>query len=159
MARVNVNPGLMPSLLDRMIDPESEGTAWQRGYSPRQMMEAVRRDLEDLFNTHQSELDIPEGYEEVRKSIVAYGLPDLPSIYAVAAERRQDIRQLIADVIARFEPRLRDVRVIMVESKEVERRVRFHIEARLNVEPSPEVAFETILELTTGQASILPGEA
>ena len=32
--------------------------------------------------------------------------------------------------------------------------VKFHIDARLRVEPSPEVGFETTLELTTGHASI-----
>ena len=32
--------------------------------------------------------------------------------------------------------------------------MRFHIQARLNVDPSPEVGFETVLELTTGHASV-----
>jgi type VI secretion system protein ImpF len=148
----------MPSVLDRLTDPESQGTSWQRGYSPQQMMEAVRRDLEDLFNTHQADADVPEAYEEVRRSIATFGLPDLPSVTARTGGRPEEIRRLIADVVARFEPRLRDVRVVLSESESKDgRRVRFHIEARLNVEPSPEVAFETVLELATGQASIRSG--
>jgi type VI secretion system protein ImpF len=160
MSRLNPNQGLMPSILDRLIDPESEGTSWMRGYTPRQMLEAVRRDLEDLFNTHQSSGQVPAGYTEVVNSIVSYGLPDLASLYSVARDRSQDIAALIAQVVTRHEPRLRDVRVVLVgtDLKE-ERRVRFHIEANLNVDPSPEVAFETVLELTTGHTSIRTGEA
>ena len=160
MSRLNSNQGLMPSILDRLIDPESEGTSWQRGYSPRQMLEAVRRDLEDLFNTHQSAGHIPADYPEVVNSIVTYGLPDLASIYLVAKGKGTDVAMLIAEVVTRHEPRLRDVRVVLLgAANKEERRVRFHIEASLNVNPSPEVAFETVLELTTGQTSIRTDEA
>jgi type VI secretion system protein ImpF len=160
MSRLNTNQGLMPSILDRLIDAESEGTSWLRGYTPRQMLEAVRRDLEDLFNTHQSASRVPAGYTEVASSIVSYGLPDLASIYTVAKGKGQDVAMLIAEVVARNEPRLRDIRVVLLgmPNKE-ERRVRFHIEANLNVDPSPEVAFETVLELATGQTSIRTDEA
>jgi type VI secretion system protein ImpF len=155
MARPNANQGLIPSLLDRLIDPDSDGTSWQRGYSPRQLMESIRRDLEDLFNTHQSTSNVPEAYTQVLSSIVAYGLPDLPSLYATSKARLDEIPRVIADVVTRNEPRLRDVRVIMATgAREMGHRVRFHIEAGLNVDPSPEVAFETILELATGQTSI-----
>ena len=51
----------MPSVLDRLIDPDSDGTAWQRGYGVEQMIDAVRRDLEDLLNTHRIVADIPAG--------------------------------------------------------------------------------------------------
>jgi hypothetical protein len=36
--------------------------------------------------------------------------------------------------------------------------VRFHIDARLNVDPAPEVSFETVVELITGHASIKTSE-
>jgi type VI secretion system protein ImpF len=158
MARLTANQGLIPSLLDRLIDPDSDGTSWQRGYTPRQMMEAVRRDLEELFNTHESTANVPESYTELLSSVFAYGLPDLPSLYNSSINRRQDIPSVIASVVERFEPRLRDVRVVMVDAGATgDRKVRFHIEAGLNVDPSPEVAFETILELATGQASIRAG--
>jgi predicted component of type VI protein secretion system len=38
--------------------------------------------------------------------------------------------------------------------KNHERTVRFHINARLTVDPAPEVAFETVLELMTGHTSV-----
>src|SRR5438876_836536 len=40
--RSEAEPGLMPSVLDRLIDPDSGGTAWRRGYGPeRNMSEAL----------------------------------------------------------------------------------------------------------------------
>jgi len=36
---------LMPSVLDRLIDPDSAGTVARRGYGVKQMTDAVRRDL------------------------------------------------------------------------------------------------------------------
>ena len=160
MARPAQNQGLMPSLLDRLIDPDSAGTEWQRGYGPAQMLEAVRRDLEDLFNTHRSALDFPSALTETSASVVAFGMPDLAAIYSEAGGSRKDIPRLVAEIVARFEPRLRDVRVVMVDTEaRGERRVRFQIEAGLNVDPSPEVAFETTLELATGHASIRADEA
>jgi hypothetical protein len=36
------NLGLMPSILDRLIDPESQGTVWRQGYGIDQMVEASR---------------------------------------------------------------------------------------------------------------------
>jgi type VI secretion system protein ImpF len=158
MARPTANQGLMPSLLDRLIDPESEGTAWLRGYGPAQMLEAVRRDLEDLFNSHQPAVEHAGEYPEVERSIAVYGLPDLPTLYVRAQDRKLELPRAVAEIVARFEPRLRDIRVTMVGLPTAgDRRVRLHIEANLNVDPSPEVAFETVVELSTGKTSIHAG--
>jgi hypothetical protein len=37
--------------------------------------------------------------------------------------------------------------------------VRFKVEAHLRVDPAPAVAFDTILELTTGHYTIKPSDA
>lgn len=150
----------MPSVLDRLTDPEStSGSGQARGYTPQQMMDAVRRDLEELLNSHETTEAIPSGYPEVRSSIVAYGLPDMTSLAVLAAARNETIGRIIERIVARHEPRLRDVRVMVAEKpgEAASTRLRFQIEARLNVDPSPEVEFETILELTTGQALIRQG--
>jgi type VI secretion system protein ImpF len=155
MARENVEQGLMPSILDRLIDPESTGTAWRHGYGVEQMVEAVQRDLEDLLNTRQVVIDVPESYREVNGSIVTYGLPDLASFNAITPEQREDIGRALEAIVSRFEPRLKDVRATMIGSGDgLERRVRFKVEARLCVDPAPEVAFDTILELSTGHYSV-----
>lgn len=155
MARVDPQTALMPSILDRLIDPASGGTAWRRGYGLQDMMDVVRRDLEDLLNTRQSHHRLAEDFVETQRSIIGYGMPDMTSIEALTSQQREEIARLLEDVVARFEPRLRDVRARLVDPDQVKQpALRFRIDARLCVEPAPDVAFETILELTTGHSSV-----
>jgi type VI secretion system protein ImpF len=145
----------MPSILDRLIDPDSEGTAFRQGYSLEQIIDAVRRDLEDLLNSHQSYLHFPEDYAELRNSVLLYGMPDLMS---ANPSEREHLAELVEQVITRFEPRLRNIRVVLAEGDGEDRTVRLQVEAQVNVDPSPEVAFETVLELSTGYLSIQASE-
>jgi type VI secretion system protein ImpF len=150
--------GLMPSIIDRLIDPGSGGTAWRRGYGIEQMMQSVQRDLEDLLNTRQTHQGLPEEFKEVQNSLVAYGLPDLNSLNAATPQQRQQIGRVIESIIARFEPRLKDIKATMIDggTDNKARTIKFRIDARMRVDPAPEVAFDTILELTTGHYSIKP---
>ena len=156
MSSSDVPQSLMPSLVDRLTDPESAGTAWRRGYGIDQVVAAVQRDLEDLLNTRQSHMGLPEDFVEVNHSIMAFGLPDLTSLNAVNQTQREEIGRVIEKVITTFEPRLKDVRAFLLDNSndQFQRSIQFRIEARLNVDPAPEVAFDTVLELTTGHYSI-----
>jgi type VI secretion system protein ImpF len=152
--------GLTPSILDRLIDPSSGGTNWRSGYGVGEMVDAVERDLENLLNTRQSHPDLPADFAELSRSVVAYGFPDLTTLNAITPQQRGEIARLLEEVISRFEPRLRDVRASLVDPGDgKQREVRLRVEARLCVEPAPEVAFDTILELTTGRYSVKPSEA
>jgi type VI secretion system protein ImpF len=144
---------LKPSILDRLIDPESRGTAARFGYSIEQMVDRVRRDLEDLLNTRRTIRNLPTGLERVRDSVLGFGLPDLVSMNALTPTQRAEIGEVLEATIAHYEPRLRFVRATMLDS-DSHQHVRFRLEARLAVDPAPEVAFDTILELTTGQHQI-----
>jgi type VI secretion system protein ImpF len=166
MAREEAQQGLMPSLLDRLIDPDASGTSWRRGYGLEQMVEAVHRDLEDLLNTRQSHVGLEEEgglskqLVEVNNSIVAYGLPDLTSLNAVTPQQREEIGRVLEIIVAKFEPRLKEVKATIVDAnQDKERTVQFRIEAKLCVDPAPEVAFDTILELTTGHYKVNPSES
>src|SRR5262245_6836742 len=151
--------GLMPSILDRLIDPDTEGTAWRHGYGFQQMTEVVRRDLEDLLNTRQTTAGIPDAFELTHRSIVGYGLPDLSLVDASAPGEREAIAKSIEDIISRYEPRLRDVRATLIGGDETgSRTARFHVEARLAVDPAPEVSFETVVELMSGRTVVKAGE-
>jgi type VI secretion system protein ImpF len=160
MARTEVVQGLMPSILDRLVDPESAGTAIMIGYDIPKMFQAVLRDLEDLLNTRQTYRDLPEQFTEVHKSIVAYGLPDVLSIASVSDSHRQAIARSIQNVIERFEPRLRDVHVVLLNPHDdlVKQSVRFRIDAHLAVDPAPDVAFDTILEMASGHYQVTSAE-
>jgi type VI secretion system protein ImpF len=155
MSRISSQEGLKPSIIDRLIDPDSDGTSWRRGYSIEQVIDAVRKDLEDLLNSHQGDQHIPEEFVEVRNSIVAYGLPDLVSYQVGGQDGVRRIGESIEAAIARSEPRLGEVRATLIDPKSVKSmKLDFEIQAKLRVDPSPEVAFVTVLKLTTGETTI-----
>lgn len=156
MARKQVTVGILPSIIDRLIDPESAGTAIMIGYDVPQMYQAVLRDLEDLLNTRQTYPDLPPSLTEARNSIMVYGLPDILSISALDSGIQRQIAGAIRQVIERFEPRLRDVKVVLVNPGEnwTRQSVRFRVDARLTVDPAPDVAFDTVLEMASGQYKV-----
>jgi type VI secretion system protein ImpF len=152
--------GLQPSILDRLIDPESAGTAILTGYTVEKMYAAVLRDLEDLLNSVHTARGIPAEFDDVRHSIVGYGLPDLASVESISADQRTAIARTIRQAIDRFEPRLRAVKVTLLKDEDATRMaLKFRIDARLAVDPAPDVAFDTILEVGTGKYLVTPAAA
>jgi type VI secretion system protein ImpF len=141
--------GLQPSIISRLIDPESAGTAMMTGYTVEQMKNAVVEDLNELLNTVHTARDVPEEFPEVRDSILSYGLPDLASVEAISPEQRAGIGKAIERAVKRFEPRLKNVRVTLIKPEEdaIRRSIKFRVDARLTVDPAPDVAFDTILEM------------
>lgn len=149
--------GMLPTILDRLLDPESAGTAVMTGYTVEKMASAVRRDLEELLNTVSSHgRSFPDDFPETRDSLVTYGLPDLASVEAISGVQRKAIGDLIRRAVERFEPRLKRVKVTVLaaEADAVRGSVKFRVEARLTVDPAPEVAFDTILDMGTGKYEV-----
>jgi type VI secretion system protein ImpF len=147
----------MPSILDRLIDPEADFTMARQGYTPSQMVAAVQRDLEDLLNTRSSAYEIPPQCKEALDSILSFGMPDLSQIEATTDAARARIGRVLEQIILRFEPRLKDVRATLLPGHPAMLRyVKFRVEGKLRVEPSPEVAFDTVVELTTGHSTVAP---
>ncbi|SIO60705.1 type VI secretion system protein ImpF [Singulisphaera sp. GP187] len=160
MSPVDPHRGLVPSVLDRLMPQANRSTTPTRseGVSVEQMIEAVRRDLEALLNTRQSQGDLPKCYEELTHSVFTFGIPDVLVLSTMALERDGEMGPVIAELIERFEPRLCDVQVVLADKDPLGREIRFHIDGRLRVEPYPELGFETVLELTTGRALITSSE-
>jgi type VI secretion system protein ImpF len=162
MAADQLPAGFKPSVLDKLTDPDSGGTSDRGGYSESQMIRAVRRDLEDLLNTRRptfAEMEI-ESLDEVRRSVLAYGLPDFANYRGMSDETRRQVAREIADAITTFEPRLTDVEVSLKDPAVLQAELKdkyqltalyFHIGAKLRMDPCPPVAFETVLELTQGR--------
>jgi len=143
---------LMPSTVDRLLDPEGRSV-----FDLQALVAAVRRDLEDLLNTRQTTGDVPALYPELRGSVFTFGLPDLNSLDAATSEQRAAIGVIIEAMVNQFEPRLKDVHVHLVKGGDDKKSsIAFHIEAKVHADPAPEVAFETILELTTGHYFVKP---
>lgn len=165
MARGDEQQALMPSLIDRLIDPNSGGTTANPGYSLEQMFVAVQRDLEDLLNTRKSvDRDMATGVlarcPELATSIFGFGLPDLVSLNTLTPDQREEVGRVLERAVNLYEPRLRDVHARLISTNEpLERSLKFHIEGRLCLDPAPEVAFDTVLELTTGRYSVKAGQS
>ena len=152
---IDPSQGLMPSILDRLVDPLSAGTDARRGYSLQQMLEMIRRDLEDLLNTRQTNMGLPPQLTRVAKSIMSYGLPDLTTFTVTSIAARQEMARKLESIIAYHEPRLKDVRVIISDVEEVNRpAIRCRIEGRFALDPAPEVSFDTVMEPLTGQHKV-----
>jgi type VI secretion system protein ImpF len=149
---------LLPSFLDRLIDAGRSDASGAVVYTLEEMIDSVRADLEELLNTRQAQPMSDCPYPLVKHSILAYGLPDLNSIPGATARDSDVIGEHIAGLIELFEPRLKNVRVEIETDtsarKEDARQLRFQISASLNVDPAPEVGFETIVELSTGQTKV-----
>ncbi len=143
--------GRKPSILDRLIDPDSAGTASRPGYSLPQILEVIRRDLEDLLNSRRA-VDGPPG---LLNSIYCYGLPDLSAFSVETAEQREALARVLDQIIPTFEPRLRNVRTTMELEEELHgKQTTFRITAVLAIEPFDAVSFQTVLDLTTGHYSV-----
>src|SRR5262245_27285272 len=112
MSRLDPRQGLMPSILDRLTDADAAGTAWRHGYDLQRIIDAVRRDLEELLNSHQVYSERLENSPQTSKSILSYGLPDFSSYGDGTQSRRQEIAGQVEEIINRFEPRLRNVKAI-----------------------------------------------
>ncbi len=154
MPAVDAKHPLLPSLLSRLLDPESMHSA-DGGYHLREMIDAIRFDLEDLFNTRQSGVVVGRKYPELQNSIVTYGLPDLTYIDINNNAQCERICKTLATLVARSEPRIQNVRINVVKGEAVNgRNVRFHIEGQLAADPAPDLEFDTIFERGTGRTSV-----
>ena len=79
MSNPSAKSSLLPSILDRLIEPKEGESAdlGSRGQSVRELEEAVRRDLQDLLNTRRTAIDgFPEDVE-LSRSLLTFGLPEL----------------------------------------------------------------------------------
>ena len=151
------------SALDRLIDLEPDNSMenpLSRSQSVRLLKNAVRRDLEWLLNTRRIAEPPDEGLKELNRSTYVYGLPDLSALtMASTADKNRLVRQILS-AINLFEPRLMNVRLVMVETPDASKKdVRLRIEAMLRMDPVPEpVSFDTVIELKSGNCHLSGGE-
>jgi type VI secretion system protein ImpF len=152
-----MNENIIPSILDRLIDndPElSQEAAQDRYLDIRQIKAQVVRDLENLLNTRRHIFDPPDGFKEVAESLFTYGVSDFTSQNPGNISVKKSIKQDMEKVIARFEPRLKNVSVV-VEGDSRINSLRFRINAMLVVEPESEpVSFDTFFDVNRGEYTV-----
>jgi type VI secretion system protein ImpF len=126
-----------------------------RSQSLRYYKEALKRDLEWLLNTRQPPIPELVEYPLAKASVINFGLPDITSLGLSSASDHGRLRKAIEVCLRNFEPRLMDVRVTLEGSDMTDRRLRFHIEGNMKLDPAPEeISFDTVLELSSGEYKV-----
>lgn len=140
----------MRSLMDRLVDaplPEDGG----RRPALQDIRSGVSRDLEHLLNTRsEAARQIPEAFKECRGSSLTYGILDFSSYSLLSPHDRDRIRRSLEQAIALHESRLSRVRVTLEPQRELDRALRFRIDALLELgELGEKVQFDAVLQLNT----------
>jgi type VI secretion system protein ImpF len=159
MARSDTDYTVTQSLVDRLIDRDPKtpaDPAITRAQSVRQLKAALRRDLEWLLNSRRIPDAAPESMAELSQSLYNFGLPDFSSMSLNSPKDRSQLLAELENTVALFEPRLKDIKVSLVESPGVNTRMlHFQIEGMLMMDPAPEqISFDTVLQLTSGEYQI-----
>lgn len=150
MARSTVETIVTQSVLDRLTTVEDWPST--RSQSVQYFRDAIKRDLEWLLNTRQPGMRELEGYPLANASMVNYGLPDISALGLSSASDQRRLRLAIQACLKNFEPRLMNIEVTIEGSDVSDRRLRFHIEGQMRLDPAPEeISFDTVLELTSGE--------
>lgn len=158
MARQDHEIRITPSIFDRLLDYEpdvSREAPKSRTKSLHDLKASVRRDLEWLLNTRCIIDHIPERLEEVNNSLAIYGLPDFTGVGIKGASEQKRLLTMLETAIRVFEPRLIDVEITLEPISDLERVLRFRIDAQLKIDPIPEpITFDTVLQMGSGEFEI-----
>ncbi len=160
MSKVRPDQLLLPSVLDRLLDDEP-GTQHDVDRSRTQLLrdlkQSVRRDLENLLNTRISLYSVPTDLEQLKTSVLNYGIPDFTGLAMGSRRQRENLARRVEDAIRRFETRFKSLRVELVDDSGnvKDRAIRFRIEGLLHAEPAPEpVTFESQLRPQLGDFDV-----
>ena len=142
------------SILDRLLDydpRESREAPKSRVTSLQDLRQAVKRDLEWLLNTRCVLNPDDTELVEVRKSVVFYGMPDITGVSVQGPVEQTRLVAAMEAALRNFEPRFLDPKVTLEPVGNLDRQLKFRIEARLDVDPVPEpIAFDSVLQFGSG---------
>ncbi|RCW88617.1 type VI secretion system baseplate subunit TssE [Paracoccus lutimaris] len=133
------------------------------------LREAVRRDIEMLFNTERLEVayllsehemlstqspdDLLRDYPEIRRSVLNYGVPPFSGRRGSDFDTEALAREL-KEVLAIFEPRLRRDSIRVTVNTGEATGLRVEIDALLMLTPVPErLRLSTLIDLDNGRAT------
>lgn len=159
MPRSDLETRVTPSVLDRLIDLEprqSTEPPRSRSTTVYDLKQSVRRDLEWLLNTRCHTEALDEKLEEAPNSLAFYGLPDFTGVSVKSHIEQKRMTQAIENAIRIFEPRFKNLKVTLEPVDNIDRQLRFRIEATLDIEPTPEpIVFDSVMQPGAGGFSVL----
>lgn len=146
-------------MLDRLIDLDprmSQEPPKSRSSSLQELKQAVRRDLEWLLNTRNHTETLDDRLEEAPRSVAFYGLPDFTGVSVKSHLEQKRMVAAIEDALRIFEPRFKNPKVTLEPVDNIDRQLKFRIEATLDIEPTPEpIVFDSVLESGAGAFSVI----
>jgi type VI secretion system protein ImpF len=150
---------IAPSVWDRLLDDNPRELAESDAamhFDLRRFKQAVARDLDALLNSRCVDLNADiERYPYARRSMINFGIIDLSSLSLLDPDDRALLRDKIRITIERHEPRLTRIRVSLDAPKDMERMLRFRVDAVLKVHPNkPPVSFDAMLQLSSNAYQI-----
>lgn len=143
-------------LFDRLVDRDPrlrrEGRPL-RTLTRSDLRESVRRELERLLNTR---VQLPLAELEARqRTVIDYGIPDFGNFMAKNEQHRKRLAAIVAEAIATYEPRLRDVRVHLDVSPASADSLIGRVAANLVTESVREpLSFSTVLSEEEGKVTL-----
>ena len=151
-------------LLDRLIDDAPDivrDASVSLAEATGLLRRSVRRDIEALLNARRRWRSWPEGYDELAVSPVGYGITDFAAGAFNDPAQRDRLRAQIEQAIRRFEPRLAQVHVVLVDGDNtLDATLRLRIEALLRIEPAPEpITFDTLVDPATAEVQVKTNSA
>lgn len=135
---------LMPSIIDRLVEPPTDGQIGTPQLSGEErLIAAVANDLSVLLNTRREEGLVPKEFEQSSTSIVNFGIPDVMKLSLRSSADQARLRRWLEDAIKTFEPRLNNVVVKSAGWEQGSPTLRFRVEAEIMLGGSLEpVSFE-----------------
>jgi type VI secretion system protein ImpF len=151
----SAQPVMVASLLDRLLDDdEREPLGYHVGSG--ELEQGLRRDIEAMLNTHQYTKGLPTELKELSESLLDYGMPLFLGLSSASEPAREQFRSDVETALRRFEPRLTQVSVTLLDNTDkLDRTLRFRIEARMLVTPDLQpVCFDSVLEPANRRFSV-----
>ena len=142
--------GFKTTLFDRLLAETEQN---DRRISLQKLRESVASDLEDLLNSRMSLLDgVIDDFPLAKKSVLQFGIIDFVGLSTANPTDRDKICQSIEQSISAHEPRLKQIKVIMLLDGHNMGALSLSIQAYLNVQPIFEpVILDVLLKPTTQQ--------
>jgi type VI secretion system protein ImpF len=143
-------PSVRLSVLDRLIDEapdKPDEPTLSNAEAIGHLRNNLRRDLEALLNAHRRWRSIPQGYEELSRSPLAWGIADFTAGAFNDPRKREELRTEIENAIRTFETRLTRVRVSLLDpNNTLSSTLRLRIDGLFRVETDAEpIAFDTLI--------------
>lgn len=159
MARATTKLPPRLSLFDRLLQGDSIETDRNADRAMRELREAVRRDLEILFTTRPRYLSIAPELEELRVSLLSFGVQDLQTQQLATPPQQEQFRLKLEALIRKFEPRFREITVELVSRTDtLDRTLRFRVHAVLQADATSEaVVYDTVVDPVSGGLVLVGG--